>query len=87
MKTNNSQYIEEIYRATSGQTVIRVRNGKSGKLTKANIVIAKKRIPERSLDTIPRHESGGRYSGTYYTVALVVGDNWRGAATIHTTII
>lgn len=82
----SAQKIIEMYEGQGGN-VVKVTGGKPGSLTAANLAIARERFPERGLDTIPTHETGGRYTGTYYTTAHVIGDNWDRAITLHTTII
>ena len=82
----SAQKIIDMYE-TNFARVIKVTGGQPGKLTAPNLAIAQKRFPERWLDTVPTHETGGRYSGTYLTTAHVIGDNWEREIALHTTII
>ena len=82
----SSQTIKEISHNNMGQPVIIVSGGRARYLTKSNIRIARKSIPQWT--NTPRHHATGlRYSGEYNTVALVRGDDWDGYATIHTTFV
>lgn len=86
----SAQKITGIYE-TVGGWVVMVEGGRR-KITRVNMAEIRRIIPERGLDSIPRHESGGLYTGDYLTNAHVVGRSddgcvWADNITVHTTHI
>jgi len=78
-----TQRITEIISGVCGPVVV-VTGGRVHRLTAANLARVRRAIPART-DTPIHAETGLRYSGPYYTVVHVIGDDWDDDIIIHTT--
>ena len=86
----SAQKIIDTYEVTGGWIVL-IEGGKR-EITKANMAKIRQSIPRRGLDSIPRHESGGMYTGDYPTNAHVIGYSddgcvWEDNVNVHMTCI